>query len=288
MRKHIYTLLIMAALVHAAVGQNGNSVSEPREENIVVGAIGGTVDVTALGGASYSIPIQVPEGIGGIQPNLSVVYNSQSGNGLLGWGWTLGGLSAITRVGQTLYHDNNLKGVDFNNDRFSLDGQRLMVVNGLPDGADGAEYRTEIDQMAKIVSYSCDTTFGPAYFKVWYSNGNIAYYGSKRHSRIGLQQRNDVCIWLLDSVVDRNGNYMSYRYCRGGANYFLTDIRYTGNSHSGVLPLYAVKLDYDIRPDEETVFIGNNALHQSMILKCVTMFNTMPTKEMRLWQYDFS
>ena len=32
--------------------------------------------------------------------------------------------------------------------------------------------------------------------------------------------------------------------------------------------------------ETETVFIGNNALHQSTILKCVTMFNTMPTKEM--------
>lgn len=294
MRKRFYALIMMAVLGHAVFGQSleKNQI----EEKVVVGAIGGTVDVSGLGGATYTIPIQVPEGLGGIQPNLAINYNSQSGNGLLGWGWTLGGLSAITRVGTTLYHDGFVHGVCFSTnfndreglDRFALDGQRLMVVNGLPDGADGTEYRTEIDQMAKVVSYSCDTTFGPAYFKVWFSNGNIAYYGSKWHSRIGLQQHNDVCLWLLDSVVDRDGNYMSFRYRRGGANYYLSDIYYTGNNRSGVSPLYRVKLEYDTRPDIETVFIGNNALHFTKILKRISLFNIANTNTNPLWQYDFS
>ena len=74
MRKAIYTLLLMVALGHIAFGQSQDFVS--REENIVVGAIGGTVNVSGLGGATYTIPIQVPEGLGGIQPNLSVCYNS--------------------------------------------------------------------------------------------------------------------------------------------------------------------------------------------------------------------
>ena len=286
MRKYIYTLILCMATLGLRAQQN--EVTHFSENEVAVGSIGGTVDIGALGGATYSIPINVPEGVGGIQPFLSVVYNSQSGNGLMGWGWNLGGVSAITRMGQTPYHDHAIKGVDFNDDRFALDGQRLIVVNGLSDGANGAEYRTEVDNMSKVVSYTCDTTFGPAYFKVWLANGNIAYYGSKKHSRIGLHQRNDVCLWLLDSIVDRNGNYMSYRYRRGNANYFLTDIYYTGNNRSNVSPLYRVKLEYDRRPDEETVFIGNNTLHQSMILKRVSVINTTSTKNTQLWQYDFT
>ena len=286
MKKYIYTLIICLTTLGLRAQQNEMILST--ENEIVVGSIGGVVDISALGGATYAIPIHVPDGIGGMQPSLSIVYNNQSGNGLLGWGWNLGGVSAITRMGKTHYHDHAIKGVDFNDDRFALDGQRLMVVNGLSDGANGAEYRTEQDQMVKIVSYSCDTTYGPAYFKVWLSNGNIAYYGSKRHSRIGLQQHNDVCLWLLDSVVDRNGNYLSYRYCRGKANYFLTDIYYTGNNRSDVSPLYRVKLEYDIRSDKETVFIGNNALHQPKILKRVSVINTTSTNNRPLWQYDFA
>jgi len=37
------------------------------------------------------------------------------------------------------------------NDRFCMDGQRLMVVNGTY-GSSGAEYRTERDSFSKVVS----------------------------------------------------------------------------------------------------------------------------------------
>ena len=60
--------------------------------NGVVGAIGGVVDVGGMGAATYTIPIEIPSAIGNMKPSLSVVYNSQSSNGLLGWGWTIGGL----------------------------------------------------------------------------------------------------------------------------------------------------------------------------------------------------
>ncbi len=110
MRKFACASLIAMLFVAFSAKAQDYEVKPPTEDKVAVGAIGGTVDVTALGGASYSIPIQVPEGMGGIEPNLSIVYNSQSGNGLLGWGWTLGGLSAITRVGQTDYHDGTVTG----------------------------------------------------------------------------------------------------------------------------------------------------------------------------------
>ena len=184
----------------------------------VVGAIGGTVDVGLMGAAVYTIPIELPAGINGMQPSLAVTYNSQAGNGLLGWGWDLTGISAITRAGTTLYHDGYMSGADFNDDRFYLDGQRLMVVSG-NYGANGAEYKTELDGMAKIVSYTCDTTNGPAKFKVWTANGLIMEYGGTSESRIGLRQQHDVCLWLLNRVEDRNGNYMTYHYIKGNNQY---------------------------------------------------------------------
>ena len=154
MKKLIYTLSLLMILP-GLWAQEVNEVEPPAEDEVVVGAIGGTVDISALGAAVYSIPIQVPEGIGGIQPDLSIVYNNQSGNGLLGWGWNLVGLSAITSVGQTEYHDGMVKGVSLDyHDRFALDGQRLMVLDNATYGSNGAEYRTEVDGMSKIISYT--------------------------------------------------------------------------------------------------------------------------------------
>ncbi len=50
------------------------------------------------GSYSHAIPIDIPKGINGVQPNLSLVYNSNAGNGMLGVGWGLSGLPVITRM----------------------------------------------------------------------------------------------------------------------------------------------------------------------------------------------
>ena len=287
MKKTLFTILIMALAIVAVAQMEENSLGQKDAVKTVVGAIGGTVDVTALGGASYTIPIQVPEGINGIQPTLAINYNSQSGNGLLGWEWNLSGISAITRVGQTPYHDGQTKGVDFKDDRFALDGQRLLLVNNQTYGENGAEYRTEVDGMAKIVSFTCDTTNGPAKFKVWLPNGNIAYYGYKNNTRIGLMQRNDVCMWMLDSIVDRNGNYVAYRYTKGNSSCRLRRVLYTGNNQANINPAFRIELEYDNRIDNEIAFIGNNALKQERLLNSIKVYNDEESNGILLWQYDF-
>ena len=263
MRRKTYTFSIVLAVLASLL-----PFSQSLRAQVVAGAIEGTAGAGGLGGATYTIPIQVPEGLGGMQPSLAVAYNSQGGNGLLGWCWDLQGLSAVTRIGTTLYHDGAMSGVDFDDDRFALDGQRLVCVSGTY-GANNAEYRTEADAMAKIVSYTCDTTSGPAWFKVWLPNGNIAYYGQTRDSRIGLQQRNDVCLWLLNRMEDRNGNYVEYNYDRGGASYRIDYIRYGGNALANIPCCYIVRFFYSERDDTEISFIGDNSLNSSRLLDSI-------------------
>nr|MCR5646008.1 FG-GAP-like repeat-containing protein [Bacteroidales bacterium] len=251
---------------------------------VAVGAIEGSGGASGLGGATYTIPIKVPEGLGDIQPSLAVAYNSQGGNGLLGWCWDLQGTSAITRMGTTQYHDGEVSGVDFVNDRFALDGQRLVCVSGSYDG-NGAEYRTESDGMAKIVSYRCDTTGGAACFKVWLPNGNIAYYGYTEDSRIGLQQRHNVCLWLLNRLEDRNGNAMDYQYVRGGASYRLSRIDYGGNDDAGIPYSYSVRFHYSTKDDREISFIGDNILVQDKRLDSIRVMHG--STELHKYLFDY-
>ena len=255
----------------------------------VVGSIGGTVDISASGGALYSIPVVLPVDIGDVYPNLTISYNSQAGNGLLGWGWGLNGVSAITRVCHSLYYDGDMKGVDFVDDRYALDGKRLMLVNNKEYGQNGAEYRTEVDDMTKVISYrnNNDTTYGPACFKVWTADGFIMEFGNTWDSRIGLNQPHDVCVWLLNRVEDRYGNYMTYHYYKGTSEYRLSRIEYTGNVALSIVPNYSVNFLYDseYRCDEESLFIGNNLLKNNKLLRSIVI--SYQNEEIARYDFDF-
>ena len=62
------------------------------------------------GAAVQSVPIEVPPGVGGIAPQVSLVYNSSRQPGLLGSGWSLelGAIERSTRRGVPQYNDNDL------------------------------------------------------------------------------------------------------------------------------------------------------------------------------------
>lgn len=112
-------------------------------------AIPGVADA-ANGSASYTIPIDIPDGIAGLQPSISVAYNSSTGNGLLGWGWNLSAGSVISRTGKNHLFEDRLSPVKFtNNDRLLLDGQRLVLYSGT-SLASGSEYRTAVQSNQRV------------------------------------------------------------------------------------------------------------------------------------------
>lgn len=146
-------------------------------------------------------------GAAGMQPALSLDYNSQGGNGLLGVGWSLGGLSAISRCPQTQVQDGVRASVNYDsNDRYCMEGQRLIAISGAY-GASGTEYRTEIESYNRIVSYGTAGS-GPAYFKVWSKSGQVMEYGVTDDSRIEAQGKSSVAVWAMNKVQDTVGNYL--------------------------------------------------------------------------------
>src|SRR5262245_45442246 len=70
-----------------------------------VGAAPGHASVSADGEARYSIAIDLPPGTNGLTPTLSLEYRHRTRGGLLGVGWSIGGLSQITRCAQTVAQD---------------------------------------------------------------------------------------------------------------------------------------------------------------------------------------
>ncbi len=115
-----------------------------------VGALKGQFAVGGDGAATYTIPLDIPKGRAGMEPKLSLNYSSNAGNGPLGVGWSIGGLQKITRGPSSLKKDGIADGADFDaNDRYFLDGERLVCIAGTY-GADGSEYRTEMDSYARI------------------------------------------------------------------------------------------------------------------------------------------
>ena len=197
------TLCVVAAVFLAGVGVSRAAT--------VAGTTPGALSVDRTGAATYQIPIQVPPGTAGIEPSLSLVYNSHQGNGSLGVGWALAGLSAIDRCPRTEAQDGVHGGIGYDsNDRFCLDGERLMVVAGTY-GADGAEYRTEVESFARLTSHGTAGS-GPAWFEVETKSGNRIEFGNTADSRIEGYGRDEARRWALNRITDSAGNYMTVSY----------------------------------------------------------------------------
>ncbi len=222
----------------------------------VVGATAGTVGVTPAGGASYSIPIAVPVGTTGVQPKLALQYNSQAGNGLVGMGFSVLGLSTISRCPTDNFYDNPANGgigidpVDYdNNDKYCLNGQRLVSVNGTY-GADGTEYRTILESFDKIISYG-NTAGAPTSFTVYKKSGEIFTYGTSTDSRVIGSNQTQVGTWALKRISDVKGNYVEFSYFndKPTGQFYLTKVDYTGNDALGLAPYNRVDFIYENRPE---------------------------------------
>ncbi|MBS1739337.1 MAG: VCBS repeat-containing protein [Bacteroidetes bacterium] len=244
-----------------------------------VGAIDGGAGVTLSGAATYHIPIQCPFGTHGMQPQLSVDYNSQIGVGLLGRGWHLSGLSVISRVGKTIYQDGKTTPVSFaGNDALSLDGNRLILISGTY-GASGSIYRLEMDNFSTV------TLMGNGagqWFRVLTKGGTTMDYGSTSDARFLNDNGTAVALWHLNRVEDVNGNFMLYEYIRwttgigplGITNMrtiLLDKIRYTGNSNTALAPYNEIKLHYIPMPHPTVMYEGGSSLVQNTLVGSISI-----------------
>jgi len=172
----------------------------------LVASSAGSFRVDESGAATYSIPLAMAPGLAGVVPQLSLSYSSGAGEGMLGIGWSVSGLHAISRCRKSIEAGDAFSVADAGNaevtelahkplrffppsgsadpDQFCLDGQRLLRVDNaatIPHGAVGAQYRTEIDDFTYVTVVddldSASVNAGPEQFRVERKDGSVLTFG---------------------------------------------------------------------------------------------------------------
>lgn len=234
---------------------SNNTINRSITNGYAVGTIAGQANVTPTGCATYTIPIDLPKGCGGFTPELSIIYNSMSNIGNMGWGFSLEGLSSITRVPCDLFHDNQVTAVNFSDtDNYALDGIRL-----LRNSSNDTVFYPEINNFARVVS---DSPTNPQKFTVYSPDGTITQYGYTSDSQVQgtNEDTGKVLTWKANRVSDSNGNYYTITYSET-SDRFPTKINYSANSRGGIEPALSVEFSFSRNSSATNVtYINSTAI----------------------------
>ena len=162
------------------------------------------------GTSKFSIPIKIPKGRNGIQPNLSLKYSSKNSNGEFGMGWNIS-IPKITRKttkGIPTY-DEKFEGdflSIFHNDIFVL-GNSDELINC---GKNIFKSRIETNFSKIKIHKKSNSDY---FWTIQKKNGDKLTFGEDTSNRI-FDKKNPKKIfsWLLNSIEDTHGNKVLYHY----------------------------------------------------------------------------
>ena len=202
------------------------------------------------GAKTYEIPIDVYPGMNGMTPTLSLSYNSHGGNGVIGVGWSLSGVSSISRGTKNILNDGYVSGIGMNTaDVFMLEGCRLIKTG---EENNYNIYESEQGNI-KVKGYKSDGAI--TCFEVFYPDGKKGVYGYSSNTENRLT-------YPLISLSDIKGNTINYTYTFSYNNYTLTEISYNGVS---------ITFDYSTdRPDPIYLFRGGLNISDTHLLKSIS------------------
>jgi RHS repeat-associated protein len=188
---------------------------------------------------------------------------------------------------------------DVRRDRFCLDGQKLVAVAG-DYGADGVQYRTELDGNTKIVSQASSSVAGvqgPDGFTVQSPDGMtrsyvpvaVTRYASTASGAAAAQTVR--AAWVLSAESDASGNGVRYNYTQvassdgQGSQELLSSIDYTTFNGDVSGALRHVAFTYASRPDQE--FTWQSGVKSQLIdrLTSITVSAPNPSSSVPVWEY---
>ena len=232
------------------------TLANETDQEMPVSAVGGAVHADLFTGtATTSIPIAVPPGRGGVQPNLALVYNSANGNGWVGLGWKLE-KSVIER--QTKF------GLNYAGDAyiFRLAGINVDLVN-----IGSNQYRAKIEGGFTRVQ-KLTASDGKPYFLATDKTGQKFYFGRTAATRVANpSDATKIFRWCLDRVEDSDGNYMTISYTGDQGQGYLARIDYTG--HGSTRPTNSVIFHLETRPDAVSMYTSHFLMKTAKRLKTI-------------------
>jgi RHS repeat-associated protein len=174
------------------------------------------------GTGNFSVPIALPPGRNGFQPQLGLVYSTGNGNGPFGLGWQLSipGVSRKTAQGLPQYRDETPEYPENpeHNDIFLLSGAEDLVPLRYNSVEHFIEYRPRTEGLFALIRRYYDSEND--YWLVKTKDGLSSWYGTpqKRGNDPATVYEPDkprrVFSWMLSETRDTFGNRIVYAYER--------------------------------------------------------------------------
>lgn len=291
---------VMATTDPSSSGDESQTVAKAVERGSA-GTDGGGGSDTALpdlftGAFTYRIPINVPPGRNGIEPNLALTYRSGNGSSMFGMGWDLeiGSIERSTR-----------NGINYSGDNFIL--RRAGSAVELIKYGTGNEYRAKIEnEFLKIQKQSDGSS---TYWIVTDKNGVRYFYGQVSATRqefttpidyVALEQNRwiideniYVFKWCLDKVEDPHGNYMTFSYVKDSdqGQIYPDTISYTGNLTGSLLPTNQVKFYWETNPVAAEMYYSNFKIKTARRLRTIDIisnYNSVTPNRVRVYKATYT
>ncbi len=269
-----YNLFMLLLLVCTTVFANNSAAYSvrnvmPSSDDSPVLPSNGVFDVSQAGAATYSYAINSPQGVGGMNPNIAITYNSQRGNGIVGWGCNISGISAITRGIKTVFHDGVAIGINHDNyDAFYVDGVRLLRIPGAPPALRHLHFPEDKPyQQYKFGIYDINSSVTTNT-----KDGLACEYGGTPDARqlyTDNSGTNIINTWYINSVEDCNGNNITYKYITDNGTVYPKEIIYGTNTKQDTHIYNYIRFNYEQRPDVQEYLIKNQKVKMSLRLSSI-------------------
>jgi hypothetical protein len=236
---------------------NANSLGALGAGHPLAGVHGASIPTAnSQGTASTTIPIDLPAGRAGMQPSLSLQYdssNTASGYVSAGWSLPIPSITIDTRFGVPTYSGN---------EQYTLNGAAIVFVEKLPDGPGGAiRDRFEPRVLGSNLRIVRVREGALVRWEVTDPSGTITHYGETANARLTAHASATVpsitpevgARPLFGAAVERTGAWFASRVVDTHAN----EVRYLYRTATGALAevapaitpepwvqLYPVRIEY--------------------------------------------